>query len=118
MTFEDLEVYKKLKILNHEVFLTSLDFPALEKYELASQLRRAANSIPANIAETFGNKHTNIYLEGISRAQGELRETRHHLNTAHQRGYIDENKIKDFISRYEECSKMLWGLERSLNTNN
>jgi four helix bundle protein len=49
----------------------------MELFELGSQLRRSSNSALANIAEGWNNKHTNIYLEGINRAQGELRE----LNT-------------------------------------
>jgi len=89
-------------------------FPKFEMYELGSQLRRSSNSAPANLAEGFGNKHTNIYTECISRAQGEIRETKHHLKMAFGKKYLPEEKIKYFIREYEECSKMLYGLEHSL----
>jgi four helix bundle protein len=78
-SFEDLEVYKKLVELHLEVHQLTLRFPKYEMYELGSQLRRSSNSIPANIAEGWNNKHSNIYLEGINRALGELRKTKHHV---------------------------------------
>jgi four helix bundle protein len=81
-SYEDLEVYQKLCDLHIEVNNLTFTFPNFEIYELGSQLRRSSNSAPANIAEGWNNKHINIYLEGINRAQGELRETRHHLKMA------------------------------------
>jgi four helix bundle protein len=114
MRVEDLEVYKKLYKLSLEVHELSLTFPKFEIYELGSQLRRSCNSAPANLAEGFGNKHTNIYLESISRAQGEIRETKHHLRIAYSKKYITKEKLDYFITNYEECSKMLYGLEHSL----
>lgn len=97
-----------------EVHDLTMQFPKFEMYELGSQMRRSSNSSPANLAEAFGNKHTNIYLEGISRAQGELRETQHHLDIAYKKGYLNKKDYDDFIKKYEECSKMLYGLEKSL----
>jgi len=113
-SFRDLEVYKKLCKLNHEIYELTLSFPAFEKYELGSQLRRAANSSPANLAEGWNNKHINIYLEGINRALGEMRETEHHLSVALQREYLTKESMDYFIKEYSECGRMLKGLERSL----
>lgn len=92
----------------------SLTFPKFELYEHGSQLRRSSNSAPANLAECFGNKHTNIYLEGISRAHGEIRETIHHLRIAYSKKYISKKRLDEYVKRYEECSKMLYGLENSI----
>lgn len=114
MKIEDLKVYKKLFTLALEVHKLSLTFPKLELYELGSQLRRSSNSAPANLAEGFGNKHTNIYTESISRAQGEIRETIHHLQIACEKEYISKEQLEFFIKSYEECSRMLYGLEKSL----
>ena len=114
MNVEDLEVYQRLCRLALEVHEVTMTFPKFEMYELGSQLRRSSNSAPANIAECFGNKHTNIYLEGISRAQGELRETRHHMKIAFKKGYMEQNKSRHLQEKYEECAKMLYGLEKSL----
>ena len=117
MKVEDLVVYKKLCDLALEIYHLTLEFPKLETYEMGSQLRRSSNSAPANLAEGFGNKHTNIFLECISRSQGEIRETIHHLKMCFAKKYINEKKLQIFIVNYEECSKMLYGLERSLEKN-
>jgi len=111
---EDLEVYQKLCNLAIEIHKLTLTFPRFELYELGSQLRRSSNSAPANLAEGFNNKHINIYLKGISRAQGEIRETKHHLKMAYKKGYLNEKRVNNFLDRYEECKRMLLGLEKSL----
>jgi len=94
MQVENLEVYQKLSKLALEVHELTMTFPKFELYELGSQLRRSSNSAPANLAEGFGNKHTNIYLESISRAQGEIRETKHHLRIAYKKQYITKKKLR------------------------
>lgn len=114
MRVEDLIVYQRLFKLALEVHELTMNFPKFETYELGSQLRRASNSPPANLAEGFDSKHIKIYLESISRAQGEIRETKHHLKMSFEKGYLLEEKLSCFIGEYEECSKMLYGLEQSL----
>ena len=114
-SFRDLNVYKKLYRLNHEIYELSLTFPDFEKYELGSQLRRAANSSPANLAEAWNNKHINIYIEGINRALSEIHEVEHHLSVVFQRRYLTKEKYDGFIKEYDECGRMLKGLGRSLD---
>jgi len=111
---EDLKIYQKLCDLTIEIHELTLTFPKFELYELGSQLRRSSNSAPANLAEGFNNKHTNIYLEGISRAQGEIRETLHHLKIAFQKKYMSEEKLNYFLKEYDICGRMLTNLEKSL----
>jgi lysozyme family protein len=96
-SYEDLEVYQRLCKLHLEVCHTTLTFSA-----------------PANLAEGWNNKHINIYLEGINRAQGEIQETRHHISMAFKKKYVSEEKYNYFIKEYDECGKMLSGLENSL----
>lgn len=114
MRVEDLEVYKKLVELIIEVHHITMDFPGFERFEIGSQLRRSSNSVAANLAEGFGNKHTNVYTEAISRAQGEIRETKHHLLIARRKGYLLDEVYQWLHWKYEECSKMLFRLEQSL----
>ena len=111
---EDLQVYQKLCSLALEIHELTISFPRFELYELGSQLRRSSNLAPANLAEGFNNKHTNIYLEGISRAQGELREVIHHLRFAFRKNYFSEEKLKYFLKEYDICGRMLTNLEKSL----
>lgn len=113
-SFEDLEVYQRLFDLHLEVHELTMKFPKHEMYELGSQLRRSSNSIPANLAEGWNNRHVNLYLEGINRSMSELRETLHHLSVGYRKGYYPREKYEDLEQRYGECGKMLRGLERSL----
>jgi len=113
-SFEDLEVYRKLCELHLEISELSLKFPKFELHELGSHIRRSSNSIAANLAEGWNNKHINIYLEGINRTQGELHETKHHLYVAFRKGYLDEKVYKEYLEKYNECGRMLRGLEQSL----
>jgi len=113
-SFEDLDVYQKLVQLHLEMHELTMTFPKFEMYELGSQLRRSSNSIPANLAEGWNNKHINIYLEGINRGLGELRETKHHLFIAFKKKYLSEEQYKSYLDRYEECGRMLRGLEQAL----
>lgn len=115
-SFEDLEVYRKLCELHLEVNNLTFTFPKFELYELGSQVRRSSNSAPANIAEGWNNKHINIYLEGINRALGEIRETIHHLTMAFKKGYMEQKKYEDLTNRYDQCGHMLKALEKSLNS--
>jgi len=114
-SFQDLEVYRKLCDLHIEVCELTFTFPKYEMYILGSQLRRSSNSAPTNIAEGWNNKHINIYLEGINRAQGEIRETIHHLTMAYRKKHLNKEKYEDMVNRYDECGRMLKSLEKSLN---
>jgi four helix bundle protein len=113
-SYEDLEVYQRLCELHLEVNELTFGFPKFELFELGSQLRRSSNSAPANIAEGWNNKHTNIYLEGIDRAQGEIRETKHHIKMVFKKRYIEEPRYKDLTSRYDQYGRVLKALENSL----
>jgi four helix bundle protein len=113
-SFEDLDVYKKLCELHLQISKISLSFPKFELHELGSQIRRSSNSIAANIAEGWNNKHINIYLEGINRAQAELQETKHHLYIAYHKKYLPEKIHREYFEKYSECGRTLRGLEQSL----
>lgn len=113
-SYKDLEVYRELYKLHMEVHNLTLNFPDFEKYELGSQLRRSSNSAPTNLAKGWNNKHINIYLESINRAQGEVQETKHHLSIALDKKYISKEKYEDFITKYNICGKMLTALKKSL----
>jgi four helix bundle protein len=92
----------------------TLTFPSFELFKLGSQIRKASNSIPANLADGWNNRHIKMYLEGINRALGELRETLHHLNMAYRKRYLTKLQHNHYKMRYNECGRMLKGLEKSL----
>jgi four helix bundle protein len=113
-SFEDLMMHQRLFELHLEIHRLTMSFPKFELFELGSQLRRSSNSAPSNLAEGWNNKHLNIYLEGINRAFGELRETKYHLAVAFRKSYSLEAVYENLVKRYDECARMLRGLERSL----
>jgi four helix bundle protein len=115
-SFENLDVYRRLVNLHLEINELTMGFPRYEMHELGSQIRRSSNSIPPNLAEGWNNKHSTMYLESINRAQGELRETKHHLSIAFQKGHIEQEKFEDLYARYDECGRMLHGLKQSIDS--
>jgi len=111
---EDLLVYQKLCDLHLEVCDLSHTWPAEEKYELASQVRRSSNSAPAQLAEKHSDRHVRNKIEGTNRSRGEALETVHHLFIASRKRYVAQETFESFRSRYHECVRMLNGLERKL----
>lgn len=76
---EDLMVYQKLCDLHIEVCQMTGNWPAEERFELASQIRRSSNSAPANLAEKHNDRHARNKIEGVNRARCESHETIHHM---------------------------------------
>ena len=91
-------------------------FPRDEVYGLTSQLRRAAVSIPANIAEGHGREGLGEYIHFLGIAQGSLRETETHLLIAARLVLVDKQKIDEVLKLSDEVGRMLGGLMRSLKT--
>src|SRR6266550_3140234 len=114
MDVEDLEVYRKLCRLHIEICDPSHSWPSEEKYELGSQIRRASNSSPAQLAEKNDDRHVRNKIEGVNRSRGEAAETIHHLFMAKQKAYVSSDVYGSFRSRYKECIRMLNGLEKTL----
>lgn len=114
MRVEDLKVYQMLCQLHIEVCRLSDRWPSAERFELTSQVRRSSNSAPANLAEKHSDRHVRNKIEGVNRARGEALETIHHLFIAELKGYISNTDLERFRERYQECVRMLNGLERTL----
>ena len=111
---EDLDVYQKLCQLHLEICDLSHEWPAEERYELGSQIRRSSNSSPTQLAEKHDDRHVKNKVEGINRSRGEAGETIHHLFIAKLKGYIKGNVYAAYRERYKQCIRMLNGLEKSL----
>jgi len=111
---EDLLVYQKLCDLHIEISSKTAKWPSEERFELASQIRRSSNSSPANLAEKHSDRHVKNKIEGVNRARGEALETVHHLFIAKRKNYIKDETFEAYRERYQECIRMLNGLERKL----
>jgi four helix bundle protein len=111
---EDLVVYQKLCRLHIEIGERTQRWPAEEKYELGSQARRSSNSAPAQLAEKYDDRHVRNKIEGVNRSRGESAETVHHLYIAYLKGYETQAAYEEYRARYQECIRMLNGMERTL----
>jgi four helix bundle protein len=114
MHIEDLQVYRKLCDLYLDVCDLAKGWPAEERYELGSQVRRSSNSAAAQLAEKHSDRHVRNKIEGANRARGEALETVHHLFMALRKKYLPLEVYEAFRDRYHECVRMLNGLERKL----
>ena len=111
---EDLIVYQKLCQLHIEIAAISHRWPAEEKFELGSQIRRSSNSAAAQLAEKYDDRHIRNKIEGINRSRGEAAESVHHLFMAHLKRYETLETYESYRLRYQECIRMLNGMERTL----
>jgi four helix bundle protein len=102
--FEDLIVWQKAHQFVLSVYRYSESFPKNELYGLTSQLRRAAISIPANIAEGYKKKTKPDKARFLNIAQGSLEESRYYLILTKDLGYGDSSRLSDQLA---EVSKLL-----------
>jgi four helix bundle protein len=112
-SFEDVEVWKKAHVFVLDVYRLSEQFPKHELYGLTSQFRRAAVSIPANIAEGFGKATKPDKLRFYSIAQGSVEECRYYLILARDLDYGGTGVLREKIG---EVSKMLGGYMSAIKT--
>ena len=110
---ENLVVYQRLCDLHLEISVLVRTWPSEERFELSSQIRRSSNSAPANLAEKHSDRHVKNRIEGINRARGEALESIHHFYMAFRKEYVSQQKFEEIRDRYEECIRMLNGLERT-----
>jgi four helix bundle protein len=110
-TFEDLIVWKKSHALVLEVYRLSATFPPTERYGLTAQMRRAAISIPANIAEGFKKRGRADKARFLNIAQGSLEETRYYLILSRDLGYLENSNLRNQL---EEVSRLLETYSRTI----
>ena len=110
LSYRDLQVWRKGIALVVGVYDLAKRLPKSEQFELARQLRTAAVSIPANIAEGHGRDHLGDYLHHLSIANGSLMELETELIIAELLGFLSRTEIAGALSRTEELGRMLAGL--------
>jgi four helix bundle protein len=118
-SYRKLEVWQKAIELVIAIYRATKELPDEEKYGLTSQVRRAAVSIPANMAEGYGRKHLAEYLHHLSMARGSLLETETLLTIAVKLEFMDRTQALGVWKLAQEVGKMLrkliLSLERKLN---
>ena len=92
-------------------------FPRDELFGLTSQIRRAAGSVPANIAEGHGRENTGNFVQHLRISQGSLKELETHLLLAERVGILSAIEIQSTLAHCESLGKMVRALIRSLQDN-
>ncbi|RZK99406.1 MAG: four helix bundle protein [Pedobacter sp.] len=108
-SFKDLDVWIKSRILVKDIYLTTQSFPKEEFYGLISQMRRAAVSIPSNIAEGCGRKYPKESLQFFAISRGSLYELETQIFIAHDLKYIQEASLNLILSSIDANKKLING---------
>jgi len=111
--FKDLEVWKAARDLRHEFYSLAKALPDAEKYGLASQIRRAATSVTANIAEGFGRYGYQENAQSCRQARGSPYELRDHLTTCVDEGYLSSMDGKRLDASAQSVARLLNGYLRA-----
>ncbi|MBA3634579.1 MAG: four helix bundle protein [Acidobacteria bacterium] len=112
--YRDLIVWQKSITLVKQIYQLTQNFLTDEKFGLISQMRRAAVSIPSNIAEGQARRTTGDYVRFVSVAEGSLAELDTQLIVAIELSFCTKIQIKEIFSLMVEIRKMLNALPRSL----
>ncbi len=112
--YRDLIAWQKAMELVELVYSETKKFPREEVYALTSQLRRAAVSVPSNIAEGQGRTSSREFLNFLSMAYGSLREIETQIIIAERLGYMSEGKARSILELSGEVGRLINGLSSSL----
>ena len=113
-SFRDLRVWQAGIELVRIVYQLTSRFPRSETYGLASQMQRAAVSIPSNIAEGHARESTKEYLQHLSIAQASLAELETQLEIARQLNYISEADTAQLFEKISSLGRQLFALRNAL----
>lgn len=112
--FTELKVWQRGHSLVLSVYRMSAGFPLAERYGLLSQLRRAALSVPTNIAEGSKRLTSQEYARFLNIAEASLAETEYLLMVSRDLGYITPTMASKPFEEISELSKMLHGLRKKV----
>ncbi len=112
--FEDLIAWQKARTLVRDVYVVTRRRPFWTDRSLQDQIRRAAVSIPSNIAEGFERARRSEFHQFLSVAKGSCAELRTQLYIAFDVDYISEPALKVLLERAEEVGRIIGGLRASI----
>ena len=117
-TYRELIAWQKATDLAVHVYRITEVFPRSEQYGLTNQLRRAAVSVPSNIAEGQGRGSTNDFRRFLAIAYGSLQEVETQIIIAQRLGYLAGNAADEVLDLCAETGRIINGLSRSLVVSN
>lgn len=113
-SYRELEVWRVAMDLSAECYQITKAFPKDELFGMTSQIRRAAASIPANIAEGQGRESTKEFLNFLSISRGSLMEVETHPLLCQRVGLLTQEQIDPLLTLSDRISRMLSGLRKAL----
>jgi four helix bundle protein len=113
-SYRDLRVWQDAMTLAESCYRLTRQFPREEQFGLTSQIRRAAGSVPANIAEGHGRENTGSFVQHLRISQGSLKELETHMLLAERVGVLPTLDLQPVLTQCESLGKMLRALIRSL----
>jgi four helix bundle protein len=113
-SYRDLVAWQKGIDLCESIYRASAEFPSHEMYGLASQIRRAAVSVPSNIAEGAGRITRGEFVQSVGYARGSLLEVETQPIVAERLGYLSANETERLLRVTNEIGRVANGLIRSL----
>ena len=114
-SYRDLVVWQKSIELAKQLYRLTAKFPSGEKFGLISQIRRAAVSVPSNIAEGQARNTTGEFIQFISHAEGSAAELDTQLYLSVELGFVSSTDAATILMLIDEIRRMLNSLRRRLN---
>jgi four helix bundle protein len=108
-SYRDLDVWKQSRQLVKSVYQLSRSFPKEEQFGLTNQLRRAAISVPSNIAEGSGRNHSKDSIQFFFIARGSLYEIETQLIISFDLEYISDGHLQEVLEQITRCKKLING---------
>ena len=108
-SFTNLNVWISSRELVKQLYLLTKEFPKEEIYSLTSQMRRAAISIPSNIAEGVARNHEKETVQFLHISKGSIYELETQLYLSYDIGYINEEQLSIILNKIEDCKKLVSG---------
>jgi len=115
-SFRELRVWKESYALCRDVYRDTASLPREERYGLSSQIRRAAVSIPSNIAEGYGRKTTGEYIQFLYIAYGSECELETQVQLCRDLGYLKAEIVDELLRRIKDVERMLKALISALSS--
>jgi four helix bundle protein len=104
-SFTQLKVWQVAHALVLDVYALARKFPVEERFELASQMRRSAVSVPANVAEGFGRDRSRDKARFYTMSKGSVEELRYYFILARALNYLDD--VEPYFARLDSLGRML-----------
>ena len=117
-SYRDLQIWQTAIVITQEIYLLTSLLPKHELFALTSQIRRAAISIPNNIAEGHARKGNKEFSQFLYISLGSASELETQLIICRHLEYIPDDKVDNIMKKIDEMKRMIFGLIKKLNSDN